>query len=177
MEELIRNWGYIILFLYSFGGGFLALGVAGVLSASGELNIYIAILVALSANFIGDEFLFYMARNNKEFAREIMDKHKRKVAYVHVLMRRYGSFIILIKKYIYGVKTLVPLAIGLTKYNHAKFMVFNAIGAILWAVVVGGVTYSFGNAILGVAEEYKFYALGGAIGIIVIVYFLMNKKS
>ena len=37
MEELIRDWGYIVLFLYSFGGGFLALAVAGVLSYSGEL--------------------------------------------------------------------------------------------------------------------------------------------
>ena len=27
MEDLIRDWGYIILFLYSFGGGFLALAV------------------------------------------------------------------------------------------------------------------------------------------------------
>jgi hypothetical protein len=39
MEDFIRDWGYIALFLYSFGGGFLGLAVAGVLSFAGDLNI------------------------------------------------------------------------------------------------------------------------------------------
>lgn len=177
MEDLIRDWGYVILFLYSFGGGFLALAVAGVLSFSGELNIYISILVAVIANFIGDEFLFYMARYNKAFAKEILDKHKRKVAYTHILMRKYGSFIILIKKYIYGVKTLVPLAIGLTKYSHQKFIFFNALGAVLWGAIVGYLGYYFGSIVVNAAEEYKNYGIAIAITMIVIVSYLHNKKQ
>jgi membrane protein DedA with SNARE-associated domain len=79
MEELIREWGYVVLFLYSFGGGFLALAVAGVLSYAGDLNIVISILVAGSANFIGDQFLFLLARNNKQYAKSMMKKYGRKV--------------------------------------------------------------------------------------------------
>ena len=32
MEQLIQDWGYVALFLYSFGGGFVGLIFAGVLS-------------------------------------------------------------------------------------------------------------------------------------------------
>lgn len=159
LEDLIRDWGYIILFLYSFGGGFLALTVAGVLSYSGELNIFITMLVAGSANFIGDQFLFYMARTNKHFAKDTMKKYGRKVAYSHLLMRKYGSFTIFLQKYVYGVKTLIPLAIGLTKYSASKFMFYNVFATILWAIVVGGVAYMLGNVVLEHAQEYKYYGL------------------
>lgn len=154
----------------------MALAAAGVLSYAGELNIYISILVALSANFIGDQFVFYMARTNKEFAKDILDKHRRKVAYVHVLMRKYGSFIILIKKYIYGVKTLVPLAIGLTKYSPAKFMLFNAIGAVIWAVAIGFAGFSFGGVIIETAEEYKNIGIAFALIMVVVVFYFSSRK-
>ena len=59
MEDFIRDWGYIALFLYSFGGGFLGLAVAGVLSFAGDLNIYISVLVVYLSNFVGSQFLFF----------------------------------------------------------------------------------------------------------------------
>ena len=125
MEDLIRDWGYIILFLYSFGGGFLALVVAGILSYSGELDIVITLLVAGAANFLGNQFLFTIARKNKHQAKEMMQKHRRKIAMTHLMMRKYGSWVIFLQKYIYGIKTLVPLAMGLTKYDYRKFIFFN----------------------------------------------------
>jgi membrane protein DedA with SNARE-associated domain len=36
----------------------------------------------------------------------------------------------------------------LTKYDFWKFSLYNAIGALIWAVVVGGVSYLFGGAII-----------------------------
>ena len=65
MESFIQDWGYIALALYSFGGGMVALAIAGVLSFNGDLNIYISIIVAVVANIAGDQFLFYMARMQK----------------------------------------------------------------------------------------------------------------
>ena len=68
MEDFIRDQGYIALFLYSFGGGFLGLAVAGVLSFAGDLNIYISILVAVLSNFVGSQFLFFLAIKNKNWS-------------------------------------------------------------------------------------------------------------
>ncbi len=159
MENLIRDWGYIILFLYSFGGGFLALAAAGVLSYSGELNIFLAILIAGSSNFIGDQFLFYLARNNKHYAKDMMKKYGRKIAYSHLLMRKYGSLVIFIQKYLYGIKTLIPLAIGLTKFNPLKFAFYNLLATAIWAVLVGWISYSLGEIVMQYASEAKYYGL------------------
>lgn len=166
MEDFIREWGYIALFLYSFGGGFVGLVVAGVLSYAGDLNIVVSIMVAASSNFLGDQFLFYMARTNKMYANDTMKKYGRKVALAHLLMRRYGSTVVFIQKYIYGIKTLIPLAMGLTKYSYKKFTFFNAIATVVWACLVGYVSYLMGEIILTYAEEYKYVGIAIILSIV-----------
>lgn len=175
MEEFIRDWGYIALFLYSFGGGFVGLVLAGVLSYAGDLNIVVCMIVAGSSNFIGDQFLFYMARTNKSYANETMKKYGRKVALAHLLMRKYGSPVVFIQKYIYGIKTLIPLAMGLTKYSFKKFTVYNALAAAVWAVVIGGVSYLMGEIILTYAEEYKYYGIAVILAIVLSVSYYFKK--
>lgn len=175
MEELIREWGYVILFLYSFGGGFLALAVAGVLSYTGELNIVASIIVAGSANFVGDQFLFMLARNNKSYAKDMMKKYGRKVALAHIMMRKYGSPVVFLQKYIYGIKTLIPLAMGLTKYSAKKFTVFNAFATVVWALVVGYASFYMGEIILNMADEFKMYGIAVIVAIILGVTYYVRK--
>jgi len=177
MEELIKDWGYIILFLYSFGGGFVALVVAGILSFSGELNIFVSILVAGVSNFLGDQFLFTLARKNKHQAKQMMQKHRRKIALSHLMMRKYGSWVIFIQKYVYGIKTLIPLAMGLTKYDYKKFIVFNILATTLWALVVGGTSFMLGEIVYTYIDELKSYVPFIVAAILIGVYFFFKKYS
>lgn len=175
MEDLIRDWGYIILFLYSFGGGFLALVVAGILSFSGELNIFFVIIVAGVANFVGDQFLFTIARKNKAQAKQMMQKHRRKIAMAHLMMRKYGSWVIFLQKYIYGIKTLIPLAMGLTKYDYKKFILFNIFATALWAIFIGMAAYMMGDLVYTYIEEFKSYGLAFGALILIGVFLLFRK--
>jgi membrane protein DedA with SNARE-associated domain len=175
MEQLIQDWGYIILFLYSFGGGFLALAVASVLAYAGDLNIYITLIVAATSNFLGDQFLFYMARTNKHFAKEILSKHRRKVAWAHLIMKKRGDAAVFLQKYIYGVKTMIPLAMGLTKYSFSKFTVLNFFATIVWAVVIGYLSYSLGQVVIDAADEYKNYGILIAVVFVALLAYVFKK--
>ncbi|MBS9782872.1 MAG: DedA family protein [Arcobacter sp.] len=175
MEDFIRDWGYIALFMYSFGGGFVGLIIAGVFSFSGELNLFISMIVAGASNFLGDQFLFYMARKNKIYANEKMKKFGRKIAYSHLLMRKYGSFVVFIQKYLYGVKTLVPLAMGLSKYSLIKFTIFNALSTILWSVLVGYAAFTAGEYVLSTTDEFKYVGIAIVFTILVFVYYMFKK--
>ncbi len=143
----LATYGYIVLFLYSLGGGFVALMAAGVLSYMGKMDLATSIAVAFTANFIGDALLFYMGRYHKSDMMTYLHKHKRKLALSHLLMKKHGSWIIIIQKYVYGIKTLIPIAIGLTKYDFTKFNILNAIAAALWAVAVGYGSFLAGDAL------------------------------
>ncbi|MCV6608445.1 MAG: DedA family protein [Campylobacterales bacterium] len=151
MEELINTlseYGYIILFLYSFGGGFFAIIGAGALASIGKLDIELVILIGATSNFIGDTFLFYFARNYKSEVMNYVREHRRKLALSHILMKKHGNSIILFQKFLYGVKTLVPIAIGLTKYDFTKFTIINLLSSIVWGLAFGLLSYLGGSYII-----------------------------
>ncbi|WP_456451094.1 DedA family protein [Hydrogenimonas sp.] len=158
MQEILNNlttYGYIILFFYSLGGGFFALAAAGVLSSLGKMDLATSMAVAFAGNFVGDQALLLFTRANKHQMMEYLKKHRRKLAYTHLLMKKYGTLVIFLQKYIYGVKTLVPIAIGLTRYDAMKFGVFNLLAAAVWAVVVGGASYLGGKTVLSMLDKAK----------------------
>ncbi len=155
MEDTFSNlatYGYIGLFLYSLGGGFVALVGAGVLSYMGKMDLATSMSVAFVANALGDVMLFYMARYQKSMMMEGIKKHRRKLALSHIMMKKYGSWIILIQKYVYGIKTLIPIAIGLTKYDFKKFSILNVVSSAIWTLSVGFGSYYSGAPLIKIAE-------------------------
>lgn len=155
MEDTFSNlatYGYIGLFLYSFGGGFVALVGAGVLSFMGKMDLTLVIAIAFIANAIGDIMLFYMARYQKSMMMEGLKQHRRKLALAHIMMKKNGNWIILIQKFVYGIKTLIPIAIGLTKYDFKKFAILNVLSSAVWALAFGLGSYYSGSTLVKFAE-------------------------
>jgi membrane protein DedA with SNARE-associated domain len=144
----LSTYGYIALFLYSFGGGFFGLIAAGALSYLGKMDITLSILIAATANYIGDMFLFYLARFNKSMTDPYMQKHRRKFALSRLLVKKYGDIVVFIQKFIYGVKTLVPVAMGLSKYSYVKFGILNIPASLLFATFFGLLSYKGGEQIV-----------------------------
>jgi len=151
----LSTYGYIILFAYSFGGGMIAIIAAGVLAYAGKMDLTTSIAVAAFANVIGSSFLFYMGRYNKKALMPYIKAHRRKLALSHILMKKYGDKIIFIQKFIYGLKTLVPMTIGLTKYPQAKFHLLNTISAIVWAVILGIGSFMAGELLMRIAAYFS----------------------
>ena len=150
MEEMftkIETYGYIAIFLYSLGGGFIGLMAGAVLAFAGKLDLGTVMAVAFVSNFLGDMLLFYLARYEKAQVKPYLHKHRRKLALSHLLMKKHGSWIIVVQKFVYGIKTLIPIAIGLTKYEFKKFGIINFFAAILWTGVVGFGSHAAGGSI------------------------------
>lgn len=172
MESILENlstYGYIALFIYSLGGGFLGLIAAGVLSSMGHLSLAITLIVAFLANIIGDILLFLMGRFYKGEIMPYLKKHRRKLALSHILMKRYGNNILILQKFIYGLKTLVPIAVGVTKYRFKKFLIFNIFGAALWVIVFGVGSYMAGDFFRKVAVSIGENPLLAPITLVVVL--------
>jgi len=147
MEDTFSNlatYGYIGLFLYSLGGGFIGLVAASVLSFMGKMDLTMSISIAFLGNALGDVLLFWLTRYQKSMMVEGLRKHRRKLALAHILIKKHGDWVIFIQKFIYGLKTVVPIAIALTKYDFKKFAILNVFAAAVWALAFGLSSYYFG---------------------------------
>lgn len=180
MGERLEDIGYFLLFLYSFGGGFVGLVTAAVLSSLGKMSLPLVIILAGAANFIGSTALFYFAKSSKSEAMTFLKNHRRKLALTHLLMRKRGSWVIFIQKFIYGIKTLVPLAAGITKYDPLKFTTLNFVASFAWSISIGIAAYFSGTIILeGVyfIEDNPWLAPLILAGIIGLIYLYMTKTT
>jgi len=156
MEDTFSNlatYGYIGLFIYSLGGGFVGLVAASVLSFMGKMDLTLSISIAFLGNMLGDIMLFQMTRYQKSMMMEGLQKHRRKVALSHILMKKHGDLVIFIQKFIYGLKTIIPIAMALTKYDFKKFAILNLFASALWALAFGLSSFYFG----GVLSQFAIY--------------------
>jgi len=150
MEDTLNNlatYGYIGLFIYSLGGGFVGIVAAGVLSYLGKMDLTLSIGIAFLGNALGDVLLFWLTRYQKTMMMDTLRKHRRKLALSHILIKKHGDWVIFIQKFIYGLKTIIPIAIALTKYDFKKFALLNIFAAALWALVFGLASFYFGEVL------------------------------
>ena len=176
--DLLKEYGYIILFFWSILEGELGLIMAGVLSHTGDMNPYLAIFVGGLGGFTGDQIYFYIGRYNKKYIHKKFAKQRRKFAIAHLLLQKYGWPIIFIQRYLYGLRTVIPMSIGLTRYSALKFAFINLLSAWAWAAITIIPAYIFGEEILEVItymKEHWYFALPVAAIFLASVWYFFYK--
>jgi membrane protein DedA with SNARE-associated domain len=162
MIEIFKEYGYFILFGWSILEGETGLFMAGLLCYSGDMNLYLAIFVAGLGGFVGDQLYFFIGRYNKSYVTKKFVSQRRKFALAHLLLKKYGWSIIFIQRYMYGLRTIIPISIGLTKYSAKSFAFINLISAWCWASVTIIPVWYFGKEVLiiiDIAKEYWYVVL------------------
>lgn len=154
-KNYVADWGYLILFFWSILEGELGLILAGIAAHTGHMNVYLAIFVAGIGGFVGDQIYFYIGRLNKSYIQKHLSKQRRKLALAHLLLQKYGWPIIFIQRYMYGMRTIIPISIGLTRYNAVKFAIINLVSAWIWAAITILLAWFFGDKILEMLTWFK----------------------
>ncbi|EMG90462.1 SNARE-like domain protein [Helicobacter pylori GAM115Ai] len=180
-QEGFKEWGYLILFLYSLGGGYVGIVIASILSATTHaLDIKITILVAFLGNMVGSGALVVFARYQKREFLKYFHKHRRKLALASLWVKRYAFLMIFVNKYLYGIKSVVPLAIGFSKYPLKRFLWLNVLSSFLWALIVGSVSFKASDWVKTLYERLSHYTSFFVISfalIVILIWFLLKRYS
>jgi membrane protein DedA with SNARE-associated domain len=82
----------------------------------------------------------------------------------------------------YGFRVVGPILLGMGRVPAWKFMVFNFLGAAIWAPVIAGIGYAFGSilkAVLADVQRYEIWLFAGVVaaGIITVVFHHLRSRK
>lgn len=157
-KDSFETWGYVALFFYCMGSGYVGILAAGALATLGHISLATSIIIATAGNFAGSSLLVILTRYQKKDFERFLAPHRRKIALMYIWLKKYGAILILLNKYIYGAKFLVPVAIGASRYNLKKFLVLNLLASVIWAASLGLLAFYFSKAVIELVESYGQYS-------------------
>ena len=69
------------------------------------------------------------------------------------LLNRYSTLFILLFRFVYGIRILSPLVIGIAEIPPRKYMILNFIAALLWTIVSCALGYYLGDFLFGTLHK------------------------
>jgi membrane protein DedA with SNARE-associated domain len=84
------------------------------------------------------------------------------------------------QRFLYGLRTILPISIGLTRYSAKDYALINFLSAFVWASITIAPVYIYGEEILGIlkwAKEHFYIALPFAIVIAAAIFWYFHIKT
>ena len=163
-ESIIGTYGYLVLFLGTLLGGQPVLILAGVAARMGHLKLPWVVLIATVGGMGGYHVYFYLGRRHAQRILRRFPRLEGSVGRFRVWLDNHNTVVILVSRFLYGFRAAAPVAVGMSGMSVPRFVLLNAIGAIIWAVFFAGLGYVFGAAAeqwLGDLRRYEWRILGG----------------
>ena len=175
----INHYGYwavfSCVFLESLGlplPGETFIVVAGLYAAKGTLNLTAVIFFTVIATFAASNISYIIGcfcgrRFVVQYGKYIFINERMILAFED-FVKRHGSKVIIVARFIMGLRQLNGYMMGTVRMPWWKFTLFNMIGAILWAGWWIGITYYIVKKFDGLFIKY-FFLIGLAVSTFFIV--------
>ncbi len=155
MQELIAHYGYWLMLLGALIEGETFLIAGGIAAHQGLLHLPGLLLLAVVGSLIHDHVFFYIGRFTRfevllwSYKKKLSSyrKFKKKINKSLTMLERYGVILIIGFRFMYGLRTIVPIIVGLSPITKKKFFMLDLLGALLWSCIFIYGGYFFGSAI------------------------------
>lgn len=183
LQSFLASYGYYAILLLTFLEGETIVILAGIAASRGILNPWLVVLSAFIGSCTSDQIMFslgkYLGPNVLKYFPRLSNNMDR----VGVLIKKYDIFLILGFRFVYGVRNVTPIMLGISHVPHMKFLVLNIIGALVWAA-----SFTAGGFFLQKAFEEALNTFGSTVlyvigfillvaGSILYIRFRQNKKK
>ncbi|CAN5485807.1 VTT domain-containing protein [soil metagenome] len=166
LKELIEAVGYFGIFAIIFAETGLLIGfflpgdsllfTAGFVGSQDILNIWILIPVCFIAAVTGDAVGYAFG---KRVGRNLFRKEESRLfkpanlVRAEAFMETKGGIAIILARFIPFARTFVPIVAGISSMKYPHFLMYNVVGAVLWAIGLPLAGYYLGSAIPNI-EHY-----------------------
>jgi membrane-associated protein len=137
--------------------------LAGVLSASGDLMLWLVILCAGAGAILGDNVVYFLGRKAGPWIVErfFSGERRKRIDWAEGQIQARGGYLILIGRFIPAGRSAVTLACGLLEMRWHRFIRYDIAAGTLWALYAALLGYFGGKAF----EESPFKGFLVAFGV------------
>ena len=177
LQHFIADYGYWAMFIGALIEGETFLLAGGIAAKHGLLGLPGLIAFATVGAYIHDNVFFLLGRYGGHWVLNKKPTWRQPAERATKLFRRYGLFMVVACRFLYGIRTIVPTVIGMSYMPFWLFTLVSALGALLWSVsfIVGG--YLFGEllqVVLKQAHGYESWLFFGILALVVMVMLVVG---
>jgi membrane-associated protein len=167
--------GYVVIFLIIFAECGLLIGfflpgdsllfTAGFLASQNLIDIWVLSIGCALAAAIGPlvGYWYGKALGPRLFSREdSLLFRKQHLVRAHEFYERHGGKALVIARFMPVVRTFAPVVAGMAAMNYAGFVLYTAVGAVVWAIGMTWLGYFLGSLIPD-AGKYLEYIVAAII--------------
>jgi membrane protein DedA with SNARE-associated domain len=165
---LIDTYGYAAVAVGAFLEGETILALAGLAAYREYLDFTKVVVVAMLCGFAGDQFYFWLGRRKGQQILERFPGAQERAMRFDALLARWHAPLIVMIRFMYGFRIVGPVLLGMGRVPAWKFLVYNFIGAALWAPIIAGLGYLFGSALESVLDDLRNVELWAFAAIVIL---------
>lgn len=182
IAALLAQYGLLVLAIGCLLEGETVLVLAGLATHQGMLHLPQVFVIAVFFGWLGDQIFFWLGRWKGDAILLRFPSWARQKPRLDQWIHKYHAPVIIMVRFMYGLRAAGPVLIGHSGLCPWKFAFFNAVGALIWATIFITLGWMFGQAAEKVLTQinhwghYVFYV--GAIIILLVgfVLWLVNRR-
>ena len=188
LEHLLGQYGYGLVFVVimleamgvPFPGESMIIAAALYAATTGKLHIWIVVPAAIGGAIMGDNFGYLIGRWAgipllRRYGKHVGLTDKR-LELSRYLFKTQGGKVVFVGRFIAILRTFVALFAGANHMEWKTFLLWNAVGGVIWASL-----YGFGAYVLGDAAKRLEGPIGIGIGVVaavaVVIAIVMLRRN
>jgi membrane protein DedA with SNARE-associated domain len=180
IAPLVAEYGYPAALLGALFEGETVLVIAGLFAHRGVLELPLLIALGALGGALGDIAYFTVGRRYGSALLERFPKFAPAAERVHSLVERFPELAVFGIRFLYGLRTVGPAVIGASAVPWTRFLLLNALGAVVWSACWVGAGYMLGEAaqrLLGhVLHIEREFFLGAVLAALIVTLMLRLRR-
>jgi membrane protein DedA with SNARE-associated domain len=175
--EMTHAYIYCLIFTSVVLEGEIALVTASMTAQTGIVNIYLVSAVAFIATLVTDWFFFFLGKYAGDKVLHRFESLQKRTHIPMQWLRKKPGFVLFFYRYLYGLRIVSLLIIGMSKISVRKFLWISFLSILFWTILFSLIGFYIGELIAGLLELFENISVYIAISILIAFLLLFIFKQ
>ncbi|MGW2663312.1 DedA family protein [Nocardia tengchongensis] len=162
--DIAPVWVYLVVTLLVFAEdaifvGFVIPGetaavLGGVAASQGHVQLWLMIVLVVAAAILGDSVGYEVGKvvGPKLLQASILDRHRGRLDGAQDYLARRGGWAVFLGRFTAFFRAMMPALAGTSRMPYRRFLIFNAVGGIVWGAIFVVLGFVAGQSYEAVAK-------------------------